>query len=432
MRGYLLGVVLAATTPRGRFGTLAVTVAALLLLGSAANAAAQAPGAREQSTVRPADLLPEASWHGRAIERPDPTPIQFTQPVGTVHIAQGAGLGHPGGTPAVREIQRRLRALGYRLGPIDGLFGPMTRSAVGWFQIKHRLAPTGAVDGATLAVLRFRTGGSRTLPEVATPIAAAATIGAPAPPTVRPIAPVRHVAAPTPAAKPAAKPVAAIKNDGKDPVVAIVLAAIVAALLAIPEYLRRRKTRAQAKRVPARPPVANRGRRPETAVADKLAAPVPQSPSVMGYAVGRDEASFARQRQAIERLCVQRGWDLGVLVKERSAAAGRARRRPGLNHVLGQISSGAVTRLVVARLDYIARTPTELISLLDLCRRCHVELVAMDVGLDTATPDGRLAIRCLGALAGPRPHAALRNGNGKRNGNGHVNGNGRRRASGVS
>jgi hypothetical protein len=205
LRGYVLGVMLAAMQPRRRVGTLVVTAAAALVLGSASTALAQTSGGEAQSTpARAADLLPDASWHGRAIKRPDAQPLQVEPAdVAAVQIRQGAGYGRPEGSPVVRDVQRRLRALGYRCGHVDGMFGPRTRSSVAWFQIKHRLAPTGVVDGATLNVLRFRTHGvpSATAPTVTARVSPDAGPAAPQPDRAHPAgaAPVEPKPDPAPA-----------------------------------------------------------------------------------------------------------------------------------------------------------------------------------------------------------------------------------------
>ena len=57
-------------------------------------------------------------------------------------IAPGAGYGQPHGSQRVRALQLRLRRAGERPGPIDGLFGPLTRR-VRRFQNEQKLA----VDG---------------------------------------------------------------------------------------------------------------------------------------------------------------------------------------------------------------------------------------------------------------------------------------------
>ena len=50
----------------------------------------------------------------------------------------------------VREVQTRLRALGYYSGEIDGQFGPGTRDAVRFFQQVNGLDPDGIVGAMTM------------------------------------------------------------------------------------------------------------------------------------------------------------------------------------------------------------------------------------------------------------------------------------------
>jgi DNA invertase Pin-like site-specific DNA recombinase len=119
---------------------------------------------------------------------------------------------------------------------------------------------------------------------------------------------------------------------------------------------------------------------------------------VIGYAVGRNEQEFVRQQRAIERVCGERGWKLTAVVKERDDRSRKRRARPGRKHVLAQVATGGVGQLVVGRLHSLAGSPAELAVVLEWCRRREVGLVALDVGLDTTTPDGRVAARCLGAL----------------------------------
>ena len=64
-------------------------------------------------------------------------------------LARGAGYGSHAGSQPVRELQRSLRRLGDRPGPIDGLFGPRTEGAVERFQQAHGLATDGVVGPQT-------------------------------------------------------------------------------------------------------------------------------------------------------------------------------------------------------------------------------------------------------------------------------------------
>ena len=68
-------------------------------------------------------------------------------------IGRGAGYGQRGASQRVRVVQRRLRQLGQRPGPIDGLFGPKTEAAVERFQRTSHLVADGVVGSHTLGAL---------------------------------------------------------------------------------------------------------------------------------------------------------------------------------------------------------------------------------------------------------------------------------------
>jgi hypothetical protein len=53
----------------------------------------------------------------------------------------------------ILNVQAQLQRDGYYNGPIDGVIGPMTRSAVAQFQADHGLAITSAIDQPTLSTL---------------------------------------------------------------------------------------------------------------------------------------------------------------------------------------------------------------------------------------------------------------------------------------
>jgi putative peptidoglycan binding protein len=133
----------------GRRPVVVAIVALLLLL--APNAAVAAV---------PSWLDRQAGWHGRAIERPlerSDAARSAAAPGRTVlTVSAGDGFGTAEGSAAVRSVQRMLRQLGYAVGPVDGRFGPRTRSAVGWFQRKHGLTIDGIAGLQTLERLRQR------------------------------------------------------------------------------------------------------------------------------------------------------------------------------------------------------------------------------------------------------------------------------------
>ncbi len=63
----------------------------------------------------------------------------------------GYGYAAPGDVTA--QVQRSLAQQGYYYGPIDGILGPGTRSAIQRYQIDHGLAVTATIDEQTLATL---------------------------------------------------------------------------------------------------------------------------------------------------------------------------------------------------------------------------------------------------------------------------------------
>ena len=68
-------------------------------------------------------------------------------------LVSGAGYLQPGGSPAVRSLQRRLSRAGFSPGPADGRYGPLTTQAVRRFQHAHRLAADGIAGVLTQRAL---------------------------------------------------------------------------------------------------------------------------------------------------------------------------------------------------------------------------------------------------------------------------------------
>lgn len=56
-------------------------------------------------------------------------------------------------TAQIRLVQLRLKAAGYDPGPIDGLFGPKTKTALRKYQELHGLSHNGGLDEKTLKAL---------------------------------------------------------------------------------------------------------------------------------------------------------------------------------------------------------------------------------------------------------------------------------------
>ncbi|WP_239422081.1 peptidoglycan-binding protein [Bacillus sp. CGMCC 1.16541] len=71
----------------------------------------------------------------------------------TTRIASTLRQGHRGNE--VASLQRTLHALGYKVGTIDGIFGPATNAAVREFQRQNNLATDGIVGPATKYALQL-------------------------------------------------------------------------------------------------------------------------------------------------------------------------------------------------------------------------------------------------------------------------------------
>ena len=146
-----------AVAARGT-GAVVLALGLTLVPGSPASAAnADTGGSRL--------LIPSAGWHGRPIQEPHRHEAVRTSVADTPlrgwsagAVSFGTGFHRAGGSDRVREVQRRLRRLGYRAGPIDGLFGPLTRASVAWFQVKHGMRVNGRATLELVRHLRARTG----------------------------------------------------------------------------------------------------------------------------------------------------------------------------------------------------------------------------------------------------------------------------------
>jgi DNA invertase Pin-like site-specific DNA recombinase len=73
--------------------------------------------------------------------------------------------------------------------------------------------------------------------------------------------------------------------------------------------------------------------------------------------------------------------------------------RQGLRLALEELNAGRASALYVARLDRLARSVSDLLGIVDQAIKNNWRLVLMDLGVDTATPHGRLVLSMLGSVA---------------------------------
>ena len=293
-------------------------------------------------------------------------------------LAPGAGYGQPGGSPQVRDVQRRLRALGHRPGPVDGRSGPRTQAAIERFQRTAGERPSGELSLATAAAL------ARTDPDQ--PIRRASDQrggNEPSRQAQRPASPAADSGANDRASRAAAGDSRIEEKDGSDLtaslllLVVLVLAAGAVGVLSVYWLmaLRRRPSPSGAAGDPSTPtPTAGQGNG-----VDALGYVSAREPEAVNGSELRD------QMAAMRTACSQRGLVLDEVIADVGQVNDTRPGRPGLQSALQRLAAGEASCLVVPELGQLSRSAPEVDHIVDWLRQQDTRLVAVDDGLDTGT-----------------------------------------------
>jgi DNA invertase Pin-like site-specific DNA recombinase len=103
----------------------------------------------------------------------------------------------------------------------------------------------------------------------------------------------------------------------------------------------------------------------------------------------------AQERQVREAIS-QRGWQLEALYRD-EGQTGKHLDRRGLMAALTHLGQADV--LVVSKLDRLTRSVIDFATLLDWFDRSGRALVALDLGMDTSSPAGKMIAQILAVLA---------------------------------
>jgi DNA invertase Pin-like site-specific DNA recombinase len=125
--------------------------------------------------------------------------------------------------------------------------------------------------------------------------------------------------------------------------------------------------------------------------------------AVVGYVrVSTDEQAvsglgLAAQRAAIEAECARRGWALVAIHED--ALSGKNLDRPGMAAALAAVESDAASTIVVAKLDRLSRSLVDFASLMARAQAGQWNLIALDLGIDLATPAGEFLSNVMASAA---------------------------------
>jgi Resolvase, N terminal domain len=121
---------------------------------------------------------------------------------------------------------------------------------------------------------------------------------------------------------------------------------------------------------------------------------------VIGYVTVPEESvngDLSPTERTIRQACERAGWQLVAIVRD--PEGGRILDRPGLSHALQQIADGRAKGLVVNDARLLSRS-LDFAGLVNWCRDAEAALIALDLGLDTSTPEGSRVASTLITLNG--------------------------------
>jgi DNA invertase Pin-like site-specific DNA recombinase/peptidoglycan hydrolase-like protein with peptidoglycan-binding domain len=318
-------------------------------------------------------------------------------------LARGAGYTDKQENTRVKAVQRKLRRLGHRPGPVDGLYGPLTEGSVRRFQHAARVQVDGIVGPRTSQALvtagqrlrvaqraqnrrvaeRRRVAKRKTVKRrVQAAMANLFAVGL-RPETVR-----------------GERPEAA-EDDENQPVSGALIAVVLMGSALAAAAARMTPSKGSSNGAAVAPlPAAVPPKRALAAVEAPAPAPPPAPARVIGYvsvpeAEQLDRELLNRQIADIHRVCDQRGWTLAEMVRDVEGARGTSRDRPGLQYALGLMADGDAGCLVVSQMRRLSRAAADIGTILRSIAGSRGRLVALDLDIDTATKDGRKAANAL-------------------------------------
>ena len=88
-----------------------------------------------------------------------------------------------------------------------------------------------------------------------------------------------------------------------------------------------------------------------------------------------------------------------VMLREEGKSGKNIRNRPLLRQALEDLDAGKAAALYVTRIDRLARSTQDFLAVIDRSQKHNWRLALLDIGLDTATPQGRFVVTIMSAMA---------------------------------
>jgi DNA invertase Pin-like site-specific DNA recombinase len=113
----------------------------------------------------------------------------------------------------------------------------------------------------------------------------------------------------------------------------------------------------------------------------------------------QDGMSLSAQERTLRQAAELAGYKSVELLREEGRSGKSIKGRPVLRDALGRLSSGDANALFVTRIDRLARSTQDFLTIVDHAHKYNWRLVMLDLNLDTSSYQGRFVVTVMSALA---------------------------------
>lgn len=130
-----------------------------------------------------------------------------------------------------------------------------------------------------------------------------------------------------------------------------------------------------------------------------------QEPKYLGYTrVSKENltgknVSIANQSQTLIAEAKHRGFSLELVDEGEGVSGKKLSKRPVLIETLARLDRGEVDGLIVTKLDRLARSTIDFLTILERSQKNGWSLIVLDLAIDTTTPAGTLNATMMASFA---------------------------------